>query len=553
MHRAAALFAADGDPVDVGPVEFEVLRHVVSERLELRARADHVPVAALAHPYRQRRAPVPLAREAPIDHVFEEVAHASFLDVVRHPVDRAVRGEQPVADGRHADEPRRARVVDQRRVAAPAERVVVLEALGLDEQPVLFEHFDDQRVGVLDEFSRPRRLLRHLPLGVDQLQKRQVVRPPDARVVLTERRRLVDDAGAVGHRDVVVRDDAPRALVDERALEVEQRLVLDADELAPGHRPGDFELGALAEHGRDQRLAHDDRPAAGNELGVLGVGVHAQRDVRRKRPRRRRPRVEPGVLAALDAEAHERGPVRHQFVALRNLVRRERGSAARAVGHDLVALVEKALVGDLLQAPPDGLDVAVLVGDVGIFHVQPEADALGHLFPLALVLPDGLLALLDERLDAVGLDLLLAVEPQLLFDLELDRQAVRVPAGLAQDVFALHRLIARDHVLERARLDVADVRLAVRGRRAVVERERLGALAQLDRLLEDLPVVPELDDLLLAREEVEIRGYLLEHAKPSEKNMTPSSPLGRSLAVPPKLAQKAPARGAVTGVPGGDY
>lgn len=49
------------------------------------------------------------------------------------------------------------------------------------------------------------------------------------------------------------------------------------------------------------------------------------------------------------------------------------------------------------------------------------------------VLPDGLLAFLDERLDAVLFNLRLAVQTQRLFDFQLNGQAVGIPACFAQD------------------------------------------------------------------------------------------------------------------------
>ena len=58
---------------------------------------------------------------------------------------------------------------------------------------------------------------------------------------------------------------------------------------------------------------------------------------------------------------------------------------------------------------------------------------------------------------------------------------------------------------------MADMRLAVRRRRAVVEREYVAALALVDGTLEDVVFVPELDDLLLARLRVRRRGDLLKH------------------------------------------
>ena len=110
----------------------------------------------------------------------------------------------------------------------------------------------------------------------------------------------------------------------------------------------------------------------------------------------------------------------------------------------------------------------------------------------------------NKGLQAVFLDLILAVQPQLLLYLQLYRQAVGIPAGLAQHVVALHRAIARDDILDRARLHVADVRLTVGGRRTVEERKGGRALAQLHRFLKNVFVAPEFDDLFLALSEVHV-------------------------------------------------
>jgi hypothetical protein len=62
---------------------------------------------------------------------------------------------------------------------------------------------------------------------------------------------------------------------------------------------------------------------------------------------------------------------------------------------------------------------------------------------------------------------------------------VAVPAALALDVLAEHRLVAREDVLEHAREHVVGAGSPVGGRRALVEDELLGALAAADRLAED--------------------------------------------------------------------
>ena len=77
------------------------------------------------------------------------------------------------------------------------------------------------------------------------------------------------------------------------------------------------------------------------------------------------------------------------------------------------------------------------------------AHPLGHRLERVDVAQHRLAAARVELRDAVGLDVALAGEAELLLDGDLDRQAVAVPAGLAGDVVALHRPVAREDVLER--------------------------------------------------------------------------------------------------------
>ena len=78
---------------------------------------------------------------------------------------------------------------------------------------------------------------------------------------------------------------------------------------------------------------------------------------------------------------------------------------------------------------------------------------------------------MDERLDAVGFDLFLGVDAQFLADLDLDRQAVRVPAGLALAQLAAHGAVAGEQVLDRPGEAVAGMRQAVGRGGAFVEHE----------------------------------------------------------------------------------
>ena len=133
VHVPAAVVAREDHVVDeraVGVVELDA-----GLALELGQRAHHLGAAVRAAPHRQRRAPVALARQRPVDVALQPVAEAPVLDVLGVPVDGLVGGQQAVLDLAGGDVPGGLGVVEQRRVAAPAVRIGVLVALGA-QQPV---------------------------------------------------------------------------------------------------------------------------------------------------------------------------------------------------------------------------------------------------------------------------------------------------------------------------------------------------------------------------------------------------------------------------------
>ena len=147
-----------------------------------------------------------------------------------------------------------------------------------------------------------------------------------------------------------------------------------------------------------------------------------------------------------------------------------------------------------------------------MLHVHPVAYLIAHLFPLVQILPHALLALADEGLNAVLLDLRLAVQTQQLFDLQLHGQAMGVPAGLTGHVLALHGPEAGEQILNDAGLDVADMRLAVGRWRAIKESEvLLAVVAQGEGLMHDVLVLPQLRHVLLTGNEIQVCRNLVVH------------------------------------------
>ena len=272
-----------------------------------------------------------------------------------------------------------------------------------------------------------------------------------------------------------------------------------------------FFLSQLAKHRIQKRLRHIVGITVGRfYLHVSFRRVHAQRHVRGQRPGRSRPCQEVSLLAH-HLKTNDCGTFLDRLIPLRHFMRRQRRTAARAVGHDLEALVQKSLIPDLLKSPPLGLNEIVMIGHVRIIHIRPETDRAGEILPHPLVFPDRLFTFADKRIQTVLLNLLLAVQTQKLLHLQLHRQAVGIPSRLAWHHIPLHGTISGDHVLDHAGQHVADMRLAIGRRRTVIERISLPLLPGIHALLEDVIILPELTDFLLPVYKIQACVYFLIH------------------------------------------
>ena len=296
--------------------------------------------------------------------------------------------------------------------------------------------------------------------------------------------------------------------------------------------------GQTSQHRIGQRLRQIIGVAVGRlDLDIGIVRINAKSHVAGQCPGRCGPGQEIGILTD-DAEAYDGGAFLYGLIALRHLLRGQRGAAARAVRYDFKALVQQALVPDFLQRPPFGFDKVIIVGNIGMLHVRPKADRAGEVLPHALVLPNAFLALIDKRLQAVGFDLILAIQAEQLFHLDLDRQTVRIPTGFAGNHIALHRAVAGNHILNNTGQHMTDMRLAVGCRGTVIKREGRTALAVLHAFFKNVVVLPESKNFFFALRKVHIRRYFLVHrfAPPFFCNKNPCSVMlqGRSKsAVPP--------------------
>ena len=117
----------------------------------------------------------------------------------------------------------------------------------------------------------------------------------------------------------------------------------------------------------------------------------------------------------------------------------------------------------------------------------------------------------DDGLKSVCLDLILSVDAQLFFHLKLNGKTVGIPARLTKNPLALHSLITGDHILDYSGKHVADVGLAVCGRRTVEEGEVFLSLSKLNALAKNVLFLPEGAYCLFTLDEVEVRRNLFIH------------------------------------------
>ena len=149
-----------------------------------------------------------------------------------------------------------------------------------------------------------------------------------------------------------------------------------------------------------------------------------------------------------------------------------------------MALVQPAAAVHLRQEAPDVLDVRVGERVVVAVPVHPHAEALRVLGDLLRERGDALATAGGELREAVLLDLALRVQAERLLDLDLDPQPLAVEAVLVALVEPAQRLVALEHVLERATPGVVHAHRVVRGDRAVDEAEFRPAAVELAELLE---------------------------------------------------------------------
>ena len=152
-----------------------------------------------------------------------------------------------------------------------------------------------------------------------------------------------------------------------------------------------------------------------------------------------------------------------------------------------------------------------MVSYVRMFHISPEADGFGKIFPHTLVFPYAFFTVLDKFLKTVLFNLLLAVKSEEFFNFKLDRQTVSIPTGFARYHIPFHRTVAGYHIFYNAGQNVTYMRFTVCCRGSVVKNIRLTLCAGINTGLEYFFFFPEVFDFLFLFHKIKIRFDILVH------------------------------------------
>src|SRR6185312_11429520 len=313
-------------------VRIEVARErVTNARREIGVAANYVDLIGIrvVHPDGKRRAPVSVARYRPVDVVLQPLAEAARADFGRMPVDRGVASQHVVLEAGGAYEPRRACVIQQRRVAAPAVRITVLVLLHLPQSTTPLELLDDDLVGILDPHATNQRQGVGKPSArIDRLQECESVSLARGVIVRAESGSHVHDARTILGGDERLADDyLVRAAAHRNPIE--RAMIAETDELGAGESgrllPA---VGVIVTQQRvDTSFRKYERALAflsdAYQLDVLERRIHGERDVRNERPWRGRPDLDSARSRrrSLQCQRYVCAWILHGLVALRNLVR----------------------------------------------------------------------------------------------------------------------------------------------------------------------------------------------------------------------------------------
>ena len=285
-------------------------------------------MTAFALPYIKRRTPITVSGNSPVLYILQPVAETALAYAFGNPVNGVVIAYKVFLYIGHLYKPRFARIVNKRRIAAPAEGIFVLEFRRVKEQTLTVKVFKHHRIGILYEYSCIRCFICKVALAVNKLNKGKVILSAYPCVILTESGRGMNDTGTVGHGDIAVTGYIMALFIllfAYRLNTFKQRLIFPVFKLRALKAFkylvwGRILTAELSENLIKQSLCHIVGITVRRlYLAVYFIGVNAKSYIRRKCPRSSGPCKEICVLA-LSLKAYYSTALLNALIALCHLV-----------------------------------------------------------------------------------------------------------------------------------------------------------------------------------------------------------------------------------------
>ena len=164
---------------------------------------------------------------------------------------------------------------------------------------------------------------------------------------------------------------------------------------------------------------------------------------------------------------------------------------------DGISLVEKALVIELLEEPPEGFDITVVISDIRIIEIDPVTHLASQVGPLLRIFHNLLAASCIVVVHRNLLANVLLGDAKHLLDAQLNRKSVSIPSGLALHLEALHRLETAEYILDRTSHYVMNTGHTIGRRGTLVEDKRRMTFTCGHRFNKDVFGVPILQNLFI--------------------------------------------------------
>ena len=151
----------------------------------------------------------------------------------------------------------------------------------------------------------------------------------------------------------------------------------------------------------------------------------------------------------------------------------------------------------LLQQPPQGFDVTIVIGDIRVLHIHPITHFVGKVFPLFGELHHVLAACGIIFGNGDSLTDIFFGNAERFFHTQFHRKPVCVPPGLTLHLETFHGFVAAENILNGASHYMVNTRHTVGRGRSFEKHERRTTFTFCHTLGENLVFVPFLQHFLI--------------------------------------------------------